>query len=182
VSVADWESVLDRLRLRATLILLEHGADPNDCTLNGTTALMLACIKGDLELVELLIANGADARIANATHYTPLLAAGLAGKLPTIRYLLANSHASVAERNKRGGSVLLYACREGSVECLEFLLSQGASLDETDDRVRAVYRYHSVVSLVVSWVVMAYMFSSIRASHRWSMLQRRATWRWSSGC
>ncbi len=162
--------------------LLEHGADPNDRDRNGTTALLFACSEGDLELVELLIANGADTRITNGTRCTPLLAAGLAGKLSTIRYLLANGHASIAERDEVGGSVLLYACREGSVECLEFLLSQGASLDETDNRVRAVYRYRSVVSLVVSWAVMAYMFSSIRASHRWYMLQRRATWRWSSGC
>lgn len=135
--------------------LLEHGADPNDRDRNGTAALLFACSEGDLELVELLIANGADTRIANSTRCTPLLAAGLAGKLSTIRYLLSNGHASVAERDEGGGSVLLYACREGSVECLEFLLSQGASLDETDNRgiTPLVYAATSGNVEVVEWLL-----------------------------
>jgi ankyrin repeat protein len=119
--------------------LIGKGLDVNAGNKDRETPVSLAAAGGQVENLRILIEHGAKVNRVRSDGRTPFLVAGLTGKLSTIRYLLSNGHASVAERDRSGGSVLLYACLRGSVECLEFLLSQGASLDETDKQVRTVY-------------------------------------------
>jgi len=55
------------------MLLLEAGADPNARQSDGNTPLHLACLKGDLDFVELLIQYGADINIQNTVAgKTPL--------------------------------------------------------------------------------------------------------------
>jgi ankyrin repeat protein len=71
-----WYPVIGRCDLEMTRLLLDRGAKVEQQHYLGTTALHWACLRGPIELVELLVENGADVnrvgRRFNAKGDTPL--------------------------------------------------------------------------------------------------------------
>lgn len=57
---------------------------------NGTTALMVAAGRGQVQFVRELIAHGADANAADLDNWTPLLNATRAGHIEIVELLLEN--------------------------------------------------------------------------------------------
>jgi ankyrin repeat protein len=108
----------------AVKALLEHGAEMNaKDTLRGTTALMWAAEQGHVAIVELLATRGADVR-AQSTVLRPLKRAGL-GFAPASRQ--GGPDAPI----KGGLTALLFAARQGSLECVRVLTKSGADVNQT---------------------------------------------------
>jgi uncharacterized protein len=86
------------------------------------TALMIASLKGDLNLARKLVARGAD---VVKTGWTPLHYAATNGHIPVIEFLL-EQHAYIDAESPNGTTPLMMAAQYGSPAAAKFLLEAGA--------------------------------------------------------
>ncbi len=107
----------------AVKTLLDHGARINaKDTLRGTTALMWAAEQGHVAVVALLTARGADVSTQSEV-LRPLKRRGL-GFAP------AKDQGGPDAPIKGGLTALLFAAREGSMECVQALTKSGADVNQ----------------------------------------------------
>lgn len=91
-------------------------------TANDESALMLAALKGHLELAHKLIARDAD---VNKTGWTPLHYAATGGHVAVMRLLLENS-AYIDASSPNGSTPLMLAAMYGTPTAVKLLLEEGA--------------------------------------------------------
>ena len=108
-------------KVAATLI---NASNINLNALNpqGESPLMLAALKGQLELAEKMVQKGAD---VNKTGWTPLHYAASTGQVKMIALLLEN-HAYIDAESPNGSTPLMMASMYGSPEAVKLLLDEGA--------------------------------------------------------
>ncbi|MDB5869733.1 MAG: Ankyrin, partial [Polaromonas sp.] len=92
--------------------------DVNKINSKGESALMLAALKGRLDLVEKLIKKGAD---VNKTGWTPLHYAA-SGSQPVIISLLLENSAYIDAESPNGTTPLMMAAMYGSSDVVKLLL------------------------------------------------------------
>ena len=112
-------------KVDAAKALLRHGAHVN-ATENwgGQSALMWAAAQSQPEMVKLLIDHGADVNARGVVRQWP-------------RKITAEPRPK--DLNKGGFTPLLYAARQGCIECARYLIEAGADINDTDpDRVTAL--------------------------------------------
>lgn len=90
---------------------------------NGETPLMLAALKGDLELAQRMLDKGA---VVNRPGWTPLHYAAT-GPEPKLVGLLLERGAQVDAPSPNGSTALMMAARYGSDDSALLLLAKGAS-------------------------------------------------------
>jgi ankyrin repeat protein len=131
--------------------LLDAGVDPDAANSEGQTALMVVARTGNVEAARLLLRHHADVHARE--HWggqTALMWAAAQSQPEMIRLLLAhgarvNERAATRDWQRRvtaegrpkdmyrgGMTPLLFAAREGCVDCLRILLAKGAELDLPD--------------------------------------------------
>ena len=94
----------------------------------GLTPLNCAAIKGDLELVKILVSRGqSDVNQTSPKGCTPLIYAGRGGYSEVVRYLL-EKRASPLKQDNAGGTVLHHCIEKGHVSVLEVLLEHGVDV------------------------------------------------------
>lgn len=86
------------------------------------TPLMLACLKGQLDIVKLLLARDAD---VNKTGWAPLHYAATGGHTE-IMQLLLDQHAYIDAESPNGTTPLMMAAQYGSAAAVQLLLDAGA--------------------------------------------------------
>ena len=96
--------------------------DVNQLNGQGESILMLAALKGQIELVEKLIKKGAD---VNKTGWTPLHYASSGGHVALIGLMLENS-AYIDAESPNGTTPLMMAAMYGSEASVKLLLLEGA--------------------------------------------------------
>ncbi len=113
---------------------LAAGANPNLLAPSGSSVLMLAAHRGQLEHIELLLQAGAQPDLRQ-THKdsergdTALLRAFYGGHLAAAQRLV-QAGASLAARNRWDWGPAHMAAQSGCVPCLQWLAEQGQPLDE----------------------------------------------------
>lgn len=105
------------------------GMDVNVGNENDETCLMMACEKGSVEIVRILLEEGADPNIADKNGITPLMICCRRGQ-DRIVPLLLRKGVLVDQKNKEGDTALHMCVRHyrefsGHKKCLEQLLSTG---------------------------------------------------------
>ena len=110
--------------------LLDHKARA-DKEIYGTTPLVVAAGKSDLEMVELLVKSGAKIDKADNNKLTPLLSACLTGRPEVVKYLL-DKGAKVNVKSKSGLSAIEAAVLRNDPEMIDLLISRGVDI-ETED-------------------------------------------------
>ena len=96
--------------------------DLNALNTQGESPLMLAALKGQLELADRMVKKGAD---VNKTGWTPLHYAATTGQLAVIRLLIEN-HAYIDAESPNGSTPLMLASMYGTPEAVKLLLDEGA--------------------------------------------------------
>jgi ankyrin repeat protein len=123
------QGLLDTIRAGHTAgvqRLLRQGVDVNDCTEDGTTALMLATVVGDLRLVQTLLDHGAKVNAKNQAGATAILWA--VGDVAKAKALLARG-ADVNARADSGRTPLLIAAGSArAAEVVKLLCDHGADV------------------------------------------------------
>jgi ankyrin repeat protein len=112
----------------AVKVLLDHGAQPNTKDdLRGTTAAMWAAEQGHAAVIQLLAERGADLS-ATSTSLTPIRRRGL-GFAPLTA---AGAKAGGAPAPPKGGlTALLFAVREGEMDCVKTLVGAHVDANQT---------------------------------------------------
>jgi ankyrin repeat protein len=112
----------------AVKVLLDHGAQPNTKDdLRGTTAAMWAAEQGHAAVLQLLAERGADLS-AKSTSLTPIRRRGL-GFAPLTA---AGAKAGGAPAPPKGGlTALLFAVREGEMDCVKTLVGAHVDVNQT---------------------------------------------------
>jgi uncharacterized protein len=109
--------------LKVANILIDWSkTDLNALSAQGESALMLASLKGQLELSEKMVKKGAD---VNKTGWTPLHYAASGGHVKVISVLLEN-HAYIDAESPNGSTPLMMASMYGTAAAVKLLLDEGA--------------------------------------------------------
>ena len=106
----------------ARLLVDSPKIDLNALNTQGESPLMLAALKGQLELADQMVKKGAD---VNKTDWTPLHYAATTGQLAVIRLLIEN-HAYIDAESPNGSTPLMLASMYGTPEAVKLLLDEGA--------------------------------------------------------
>jgi len=113
-----------------TKLLLDKGANINQCTSNGYTALMWAASAGHNDTVRLLINQGANPMLTTVKGSSALLIAADKGNIDVVKTLLACKEIDVNSVCKNDGvSPLSCAVKINNPELVQLLLDHGAKLD-----------------------------------------------------
>jgi ankyrin repeat protein len=113
------------------IALLAGGADPNQRSADGTTALHWAARNGDATLVERLLRAGADRHPANRYGITPIALACESGSAAIVERLL-KAGVSANATGPFGETVLHTCAYAGNTAAASVLIAAGASVDPGD--------------------------------------------------
>src|SRR5215468_4931568 len=168
--------------------LLKAGADANTKNPEGETALMEVARSGKVEAAKLLVAAGADVNAKESWGGQSAVMWAAAQSQPEMIKLLASRGADVNARgvihqwerkviteprpkdmNKGGFTPLIYAAREGCVECARQLITAGADPDlEDPDRVTPL----NMSLLNLHFEFAAYMIEAGADLDKWDLFGR----------
>jgi ankyrin repeat protein len=168
--------------------LLKAGADPNTKTPEGETALMAVARSGKVEAAKRLLDAGADVNAKETWGGQSALMWAAAQGQPEMIKLLASRGADVNARgmihqwerkviteprpkdmNKGGFTPLLYAAREGCIECARNLIAAKADPDlEDPDRVAPL----NMALMNMHFQFAAYMIEAGADVDKWDLFGR----------
>lgn len=110
--------------------LLSYKPNVSHRNLAGDSALMLATLRGDLEMVNLLLEAGAE---FDHDGWTPLIYAAFEGHLELVeRFLALGANVNVLAPN--GSNALMFAARNGHMPVVMRLLETDINLEQQNDR------------------------------------------------
>ena len=147
-------------------VLLDGGADPTAVGPDGQTPLMLVARTANVAAAKLLLDKGANPNVKEAQHeQTALMWAAASSQGPMVRQLLlagalpdakttidlmtplVSGEPRALPRTPGGMTAMLFAAREGCLDCVKALLEKGAKIDLPDPEgvtplISAIFNAH----------------------------------------
>ncbi len=113
--------------------LLEKGVDVNAKDFQGETALMVAALKGHLDIAKLLVENGADIHARpdfnNNQGQTALMMASKNGYIDIVKMLVEKGSDVNSIVKHTGYSALIMASEKGKKDVVSLLIEKGADIN-----------------------------------------------------
>lgn len=125
--------------------------------------LMMACLKGELELARKLIARGAD---VNKPGWTPLHYAATSGHVEVMELLFANN-AYIDAESPNGTTPLMMAAQYGTAAAVKRLLEEGADPALKNQLGLTAIDFANRASRAEAAELIAAAFRSARAKGKW---------------
>lgn len=134
--VEDLFSSVNKSDLREVREVIENGANVNAKNEFGTPALMIACIKGNFDVVGYLVEKGADVNAKDKNGGTALIAASQYAPFNVIKFLIENNADVNAQTNKEGIRALNLAMARNpfDFDVVKYLVEKGADVNAKDNR------------------------------------------------
>ena len=101
-------------------LMLDYGASHSETDLDGSTAFILACFKGNLSLAQRLLTLGSNINERNNDGNSALSIASYTGNLDVVNWLLENG-ADVLLENSAGNTPLFLAAYSGHLKLAQLL-------------------------------------------------------------
>lgn len=114
-------------------LLMNYEADINTIEKGGSTAIIEACSKGNIEIVKFLIKNGAKINQKDKNGKTALFYATILGYKKIVEHLI-KSGANINYIDKTGKTPLLYAAEIGQKEIFDLLIINKAKINSKRDK------------------------------------------------
>ena len=124
------------------LDLIKKGADVNAKIKNSgkKTALHLVALRGNKRIIERLVAAKADVNARTEADYTVMQYAHKSGSITPLIRLMVNAGFKIdAPCDDYGATMLIHAAREHNWELVEFLLDNGADINDQIDANGTVF-------------------------------------------
>lgn len=137
--------------------------DINKLNAADESPLMLAALKGHLDLAERLVKKGAD---VNKTGWTPLHYAASGGHLPIIQLLLEND-AYIDAESPNGTTPLMMAAMYGTPAAVNLLLEEGADATLKNEQGLTALQFAQRGKRPDSIEAIAAFFRSKRPAGQW---------------
>jgi ankyrin repeat protein len=112
--------------------LLAAGADVDERTADGRTAVTAAALGDHVDAAHALIAAGADVDLQDAERNNPLLVCGQTGSVAMLREVL-RAMPDLTRTNRFGGTALIPASDRGHVAMVRALLETEIDVDHVND-------------------------------------------------
>ena len=94
---------------------------------DGGTAFLIACLKGQVEVVGALAKAGCDTTKTTSGGYTGLILAVRSGSAATVRAVMEVGGSELDAKDDDGVTAFLWACVDGHAECIPVLLEAGCN-------------------------------------------------------
>ena len=130
-------------------VLIDSIQNINTLDEEGNTALSIAVIYGNLEIVKHLVAKGANVNLRDINSGTALIEAAYFGHLQIVQYLI-NNGANVNLPYITGWTPLTHAVYNGYLDVAESLLKNGAIIETRDFFFASRRGYQDIVNLLNS--------------------------------
>ncbi len=140
--------------LETVVKLMLADADINATGRFGRTALILASIKGDKDIVKILLDKGADVNAKDNDGDTALIKAYIKGNKDIVKMLL-DKGADVNIQYSFGHTILMHESERGDKEIVKMLLDKGADVNVkdrwgTNALIRAIIKgYKEIVEILI---------------------------------
>ncbi|XP_071114819.1 uncharacterized protein [Haliotis cracherodii] len=141
-------------KTEAVEMLLTEGANINQKTSLGQTALLLSSVEGHISLANFLLEKGADINITDTQGCCPLHSASAHGQLSIVQQLLEKG-ANINCCDSIGSTAIFYASLKGHLEIVQTLIEHGADITMSNTfggqplLAACVNGYMSVVQLLL---------------------------------
>lgn len=159
-------------------LLLEYKVDPNIQSIDGTTSLMIASLRGFTNSVRLLLEHNADPNIQDNQGETALSNAASGGLTDVVRLLLEHK----ATPNTQGffrRTPLILACMGGFIDIVRLLLAHNANFNLSCSfgyialDVACKYRFTNIVRVLLEhYTDKNIQGSSFTRAFRWAVKNR----------
>lgn len=110
----------------------ENKQNINVCNSEGYTALHVASLHGQVDIVKLLLSNGALPNVMTNKGMTALHLACQTERLEIVKLLLDCDGIKVNLQDYKGNSALHFACHSRDIQIIKLLLKKGADLNITN--------------------------------------------------
>lgn len=124
--------LVERGNRALALEMIDQGADINQLSVDGTSALHWAVYRKDLDLVKRLLAEGADPDRSNDYGSTPMTVAAEHGEYAIMDALL-EAGGDFEAPNAEGQTLLMAVARTGNTDTARLLLERGANVNAREN-------------------------------------------------
>jgi ankyrin repeat protein len=139
-SAASFLSEVEADNTARAELFLKAGMNINVRDKYGNTALMLASMTGDPEMINLLIKKGANVNARSDSGYTALMYVSSKGDTTTAK-LLIKKGADVDSRNNDGDTALMLASLNGNFETAKLIVESGADVNVRNNKGNTALKY-----------------------------------------
>jgi len=106
----------------------------------GTTGLMIACIKNDIDVVKYLIKHKVNINETDDTGINALMFACKHNNVDIIEYLISHN-ADIYGKNNNGKTLLMIASEHGHLGMVQYCIKHNIHINEVDNCGRSAFLY-----------------------------------------
>lgn len=148
---------------------VENGANIDICDTK-SNILMYTVYHGNLKIVKYLIDNGADVNVQDSNGYTAIRIAIQYQKFDIVKYLISKSVNIELKDYIINDTVLLYTLRNKMIKMAQYLIKNGATIDNESIIISTQYNNIDIIKFIVEYKILTDSIDSIINQLNYSLI------------